>query len=97
MVRGPAWGVQKGWQHPKPKWRNYPLKRVSSMLQVGLWERAWIEADNVRQEGQGRSSELMAWLFISELRVDMSQREQARNGDNGLKTKVNSRNGIKGT
>lgn len=75
MVGGPAWGVQKGWQHPKPKWRNYPPKRLRSMLQVGLWGRAWIETDNMRQEGQGRSSELMARVFISELRVDVSQHE----------------------
>lgn len=81
--------MQKGWQYPKPKWRNYPKKRVRSMLQVGLWGKAWIEAGNMRQEGGGKSSELMAWVFISELRVDMSQHEQARNGDNGLKTKVN--------
>lgn len=31
-----------------------------------------IETDNMSWEGHGGNSELMAWVFVNELRVDMS-------------------------
>lgn len=60
---------------PKAQVEELSPQKAEKHVAGGVWGRAWIEADNMRQEGQGRSSELMARVFISELRVDVSQHE----------------------
>lgn len=44
----------------------------------------------------GEGPELTAWVFIREGRrgVCVPEREQARDGDSGLRTRVNSGNGL---